>query len=835
MTKDAKIAIQRQQIMDFMNYFENNELDFSNTQLLQKMQNAISKIFQLEIEELGYTFNPNRDNSQNTFELTFINDPKATFRGQHNSGARLENGQFVQGKPSIKYNIAVLYENLQSPDKDKRMLACKTLFKTVFHEIQHHRQYMKTRTNVSSKDGMQYARDFAIKQYLNKDWYSNNAKTGNYAAYTIENNANEVGYSQFLETLGRTDSEIANLRDIERGKLNISRYKADVDSWDGQQHYDSNGLQERDDVTVPILDSLIGEKGRTEILQMYPILQKEYNLDGTKKTALELIKNMQQEIRDISQNKTLTDTDRKKLVQDSQQMYYDLIYRQLENSTPEQISQIAMQIGKTESKELFASMSHYFQCELESRLGQSAKMAAAQEKTGDYGFIMPFNNGTIAVEQNGQTVQMAFDEFIKTLNPQLLQRSFDIPAGKDKGGMTAERFIEKYFFNNLSQNGKVTLKDGQIITAKQYLEQYILQMKDMQADRPPKKIIMETMQSESPWAIQKENCERLEQYYERKKEVVAQVSENVEQFDLAKQDEQKQKRIAAHQRKMKWINEYVKDYNDTEVPTAYALRSNCEDENIRRVLESIRTSKFIEGFDNNAEKYKDDPSWYMGKVAPSMARLIKAAQSLTIDGGINYVEQFTAIPEVNKILVQIRDNEYSKQKHNEAEENRKNGNLPKYRRTRAEIDRQYAQDYLKSDNLSQGSVKAEIDYRRGLTTKALLKVSDEVEKKNIQMLRRQQISLSRVLARQDGKTPSEAFYDEKRKGWYCITDTQAEQKKIQSQSFPKTTNSYDMDFISPSDVTESTVRFGTGRQDINDVVQEIKRAQSKELQQSYEK
>ena len=31
------------------------------------------------------------------------------------------------------------------------------------------------------------------------------------------------------------------------------------------------------------------------------------------------------------------------------------------------------------------------------------------------------------------------------------------------------------------------------------------------------------------------------------------------------------------------------------------------------------------------------------------------------------------------------------------------------------------------------------------------------------MLRRQQISLSRVLARQDGKTPSEAFYDEKRK------------------------------------------------------------------------
>ena len=834
MTKDEKIAIQRQQMTGFMNYFENNELDFNDTQLLQKMQNAITRIFQLEIEELGYSYKPNRDNSENTFELSFINDPKATFRGQYNSGARLDNGKFIQGKPSIKYNIVALYEDLQSPDKDKRMLACKTLFKTVFHEIQHHRQYMMTRTNVSSKDGMQYARDFAIKQYLHKDWYSSNAKTGNYAAYTIENNANEVGYSQFLETLGREDSEIAKLRDIERGKFNISRYKADVDSWDGQQHYDSNGLQERNDVTVPILDSLIGEKGRTEILQIYPILQKEYNLDGTKKTAVELTKNMQLEVQSISQNQTLTDKDRKKLIQDSQQMYYDLIYRQIEKSTPEQISQIAMQIGKAESKELFDSMSHYFQCELENRLGQSAKMAFAQEKMGDYGFIMSFNNGTIAVEQNGQTVQMAFDEFIKIIDPKLLQRTFDIPAGKDKGEMTAKRFIEKYFFNYLSQNGKVTLQNGQGITAKQYIEQYVLQITEMKADRPPKKFIMETMKSESPWAIQKENCERLEQYYDAKREIIAQVSENVEQFDLAKQDEQKQKRIAAHQRKMNWINEYVKDYNDTEAPTAYAVRTNCEDENIKRVLESIKTGKFIENFDNNAEKCKDDPSWYMGKVVPSMARLIKAAQSLTIDGGVNYVEKFTAIPEVNKILVQIRDDEYSKQRHNEAEKNRRTGNLPKYRRTRAEIDRQYAQDYLRSGNLSQGSVQSEIDYRRGLTTRNLLKVSDEVEKKNILMLRRQQISLSRVLARQDGKTPSEVFYDEKRKGWYCITDTQAEQKKTQSQSVPKTTSSYDMNIISPSDVADSTIRVGTGTQDINAVAQEIRRTQTRDLQQAQE-
>ena len=836
MTKDEKIAIQRQQMTGFMNYFENNELDFNDTQLLQRMQNAITRIFQLEIEELGYSYSPDRDDSKNTFGLYFVNDAKDTRGGWQSAGRSWKDGEIIQEKPTITYNIARLFKDLENPDKEIRLKNCKNIFRVLFHEIQHNRQHLMTRQNVSSNESLRYARDFACKYgYLDSKWYSKDAKTGNYDAYTTENNANEVGYKQYLETMGIVEDEFSYLRDIELGKFNIARYKADVNSWDGQEHYDSKGLQERDDVTIPILDNLICEKGKTELLQIYPILQKEYNLDGTKKTAVELIKNLQQEIQAISQNFNITDKEKDKLIKDGQEMYYELIYRQIEKSTPEQISEIAMQIGKNESKEIFDRISHYFQCEMENRLGKSAKMASAQTKLGTEGFIMPFNNGTIAVEQNGQTVQMAFDEFIKTINPQLLQRTFDIPAGKDKGEMTAERFIEKYFFNHLSQNGKVTLNDGQVITAKQYIEQYVLQMKEMQTDRPPKRIIMETMQSESPWTIQKENCERLEQYYNNKKDVIAQVSESVEQFDLAKQDEQKQKRIAAHQRKMNWINEYVKDYNDTEAPTAYAVRTNCEDENIKRVLESIKTGKFIENFDNNAEKYKDDPSWYMGKVAPSMARLIKAAQSLTIDGGINYVEKFTAIPEVNKILVQIRDDEYSKQRHNEAEENRRAGNLTRYRRTRAEIDKQYAQDYLRSGSLSQGSVQAEIDYRRGLTTRNLLKVSDEAEKKDIPMLRRQQISLSRILARQDGKTPSEAFYDEKRKGWYCITDTQAEQKKIQSQSVPKTTSSYDMDVISPSDVADSTIKVGTGTQDINAVAQEIRRTQTRDLQQAQEK
>lgn len=159
------------------------------------------------------------------------------------------------------------------------------------------------------------------------------------------------------------------------------------------------------------------------------------------------------------------------------------------------------------------------------------------------------------------------------------------------------------------------------------------------------------------------------------------------------------------QRKMKWVKDFIKDYEDTEKNVSYALRSNCEDDNIKRVVDSIKSGKFIENFDNKATNYKDDSEWFMGKLMPSMARLLKEADNLTIDGGMDYLEQFVSIPEVNKILLQIKANEQSKQMHEEAEENRKTGNLPKFRKTRADTDKYYAQAYLNSGKLTSETVE----------------------------------------------------------------------------------------------------------------------------------
>lgn len=271
---------------------------------------------------------------------------------------------------------------------------------------------------MSSKEGIRFGRDIVLGNYLKEGWYKDN-----YATYYIENNANEIGYKRYLEIMGE-DELIENLRSIEHGKLRLGQYKADINSWNNDKHYISDDYKERDDLTIPILDHMICVKGKKEILTRYPILQKEYNLDGTKKSAIELIRNLKYENQMILKHPSISDDDKKILLKDGQEMYYELIFRELKKCEPEQINQIANEIGNEQAKKLFSNIEYYFRCEMEDGLGKSATMISAQEKTGVQGFIMPYNDGTINVEKNGKMVQMNCDDFIKIINPKLMKKIF---------------------------------------------------------------------------------------------------------------------------------------------------------------------------------------------------------------------------------------------------------------------------------------------------------------------------------------------------------------------------------------------------------------------------
>jgi len=831
MTREEKINAQREEITRVFDYFKDNQLDTSNQQVMSMIQNAITRVFQLEVEEMGYTFDPNGSN--NTFKLTLENNRNSGKRGANEHIRSIQNGELVVSTPHIKYNLANLCNGLENADEGTRLTACKNMFKTVFHEIQHHRQELMTATTVSSKEAMMYARDMVLHKYLDKSFYSRDGVTGNYTEFSAENNANEVGYRQLLETLGIRDEETARLGDIESGRFNTNRYKAKVTSFDGKSYFDSEGLQERSDVAVPILDKLIGDRGMTDILKLYPILQKEFNMDGTKKNAVDLIRSMQSEVSDISQMQDISDKDRKKLTRDSQEMYYELIYNALEKSTPEQIQELASQIGKDECKELFEKMGLYFQIELENRTGKSARMAAAQEKLG--AFIEPSNNGTIMVEENGKKSFLTVEQFIDTIDGEMLKKTFKVPG---KGEVSAEDFIKKNCFKYLAQDGKMTLKDGTVLTAKEYVEQYMLQMGELRQDYPPSRLVEDTVQSQDPWKVHQQTQERLITYYEDKKRFISDVGE------MAASDKSQSKPIEEKKtpiqpspeqlaENMKWIKNFIKAYDLTECKTSYDYRAIYEDDNTLQVLQGIKDGHF-EGKGLSAidlDYFPNDREFNIQRAIPKLARLLKVADNITIDGSENYLEQFASIPNINEIIEEMKNSKGVQEMFAQAQENLKTGNVPNHKKTRAEIDKKYAQAYLRSGNLTKGSVQEELEYRADSIRGAEMLAVDFDAKSiaEISQDRKQKTSLTRVIARQQGKVPSEVI---KQNGRYVIViDTQKQKApNLETQEAADST-----EWISPTDVTNSTLRAGTGKEDINSVVQEIRTSQSRVADKSYEK
>lgn len=787
MTREEKIIQERQEIEGILRYFAKNKLDNKSLGIYKEIEECITNVFRLEIEEMGYELDTNGTNNKNGFNLDIKFDSKDTRGGSCSPTRVINNGRLQQIKPSIMYNLYTMCKGLDSDDKEIRLTTVKNMFKTVFHELQHHRQERMASSNVSSKDAIAFARDFTLHRYLAKEFYTGDGKTGNYNKLLTENNANEIGYSQYLEIIGHGDSEVSDLRDIETGKSNTSQYKIDINSFDNKSHYKTNGLEERMEAAIPIIDDLIMNRGFTEILELYPILQKEYNLDGSKKSTIDLIRNMQKESGDILQMQGLSEKEKTTLIKDSQEMYYELIYRSIEKISSSQLKETKSQISEEQFNQILDKMEHYFQDEMESKIGKSAAMASAQSRN-DKAFIAPSNDGTIQMIVDGKTKTLTVDDFIQTIDSKLMQKQFDTP----KGVFNASDFIRKFCFQYLAQDGIMTLKDGQQLSAKEFVEKYMLQKMQLSIQYPPRKYIEDTIQSENPWKIHQKTRDRLVDYYEGKKKVIREIAElEIEDTGKEKEIQSKTVQLTPEQqaKKMAWIKDFINNYDCTETEQQYDYRISDEDSNMQQVLSGIEKGVFIgEGLSSiDLNYFPNDKEFSIERSMPKIARLLKAADNLTIDGGRNYLEEFANIPNINSILLQVKKSESVKQMAKKAEENRQNGLVPKYKTTRAESDKSLAQNYLKSSVMRKLTPKDEIAYRTDILRGAdeVIVDSDAKTVKDVSLLKRQKTALMRTIARQQGKIPSGVIFENGR--CYFMVDTQ------QEKSHPQQINYYATD------------------------------------------
>lgn len=136
-----------------------------------------------------------------------------------------------------------------------------------------------------------------------------------------------------------------------------------------------------------------------------------------------------------------------------------------------------------------------------------------------------------------------------------------------------------------------------------------------------------------------------------------------------------------------WTNHIIEIYNKTETADVYNRRSNNESKNIKTVLKAIQDQNFKLNIAQNRTDF---------------IHILKAADSISLDIGTNYLEQFLQIPDVQNIIIEKLNAKNLVKVEQRAKDNEQKGILPNFSKTVAEADRDAANMYLSSDNMLKG-------------------------------------------------------------------------------------------------------------------------------------
>ena len=325
----------------FIEYFKNNKIDSKDKEKIEYLENKIKKIYDLEIEDL---------------EREFGKDITLNIDREEDDDVE---GNYYDNESITIYTKKII-EDLEDDDIDVRIDACLELIHTIFHEIQHHRQYLMATSNVCSKEAMMYAKEYALSHLLEDKFYEDN-----YEELGIESDADEVAEKRKIQTIAvETPFIYEKIRNY-LAKYSRHFYADEIvqrDSKNNQKVYDIVKQQGRV-VVEELLDDLIYNEDHLEVLEEFPILNKVYNKkeNGLKKNVKVLVKEMKEEIEKIKFNKLIPEKTKEKAIQDLEDMYFEIIYNALEKYSQYEIDRS----NKEEIKEVLTKMEERFENQLE--------------------------------------------------------------------------------------------------------------------------------------------------------------------------------------------------------------------------------------------------------------------------------------------------------------------------------------------------------------------------------------------------------------------------------------------------------------------------------------
>ena len=334
---------QKELIDEFLDLFGKKRIYYLTEETKQKVKDIIVKIGKLELESLGEEIKNNTDIEVVEKEEIFSEDGVLKHKRFLD-----ENNEVKETKPVIEIDIDHLNRNLAFQDPPEIVNFCKKLIKTIFHEIQHLRQDYMVDKKESSNKVMSITKDIIINS-RKIDVYNDN-----YPTISFEKDAEIYGLEKYMYIMGNNEEME---KEATKQKIIFELGK-----------YTINGVDfPKDDATEKITDELICEEQNKDLLVLYPFLQKEYNMDCTKKSSTDLVKNLQKEEYEIKNNKNLSKEEKSCLIKDAKDMYCELIYRRLEEND-EEINKLRENIGKEKTNKILIEVLKYFKNEKQRKI-----------------------------------------------------------------------------------------------------------------------------------------------------------------------------------------------------------------------------------------------------------------------------------------------------------------------------------------------------------------------------------------------------------------------------------------------------------------------------------
>lgn len=240
----------------------------------------------------------------------------------------------------------------------ERLEGVVNLIFTIYHET-HHAEKLKdiSRCNLSPEN-LEITREVLLRSLYREGFYREN-----YKAFSFEYKADEYALDRVNEIIEDKELDIAKQKLIEVERKKISDSKLKKISYRGK-------LYNKDEILSLLCNNEMQDF--PSLLYIAPVLQKQYNQNGSKKGLIDLFNGLFEDVRRIASRDLGSLKEFSPEIKDEclscQTFYYEIIAPELANAMDKEYKILAGKYGVETIQSVLSSMEKYFNHKAQERL-----------------------------------------------------------------------------------------------------------------------------------------------------------------------------------------------------------------------------------------------------------------------------------------------------------------------------------------------------------------------------------------------------------------------------------------------------------------------------------